>query len=107
MHLFCLQTLSHESLTSSLYAASKTGQGFNTHDMKSIISSWKTPLHNAAAEGRCDELNLLLSYPQVDINIQTKRYNEYDGLITLDNTPLHLAAKNGSFSVISLTLISS
>lgn len=70
----------------------------NTQEMQSIISSWKTPLHNAAASGRCDELNLLLEYPQINVNIQTKRYNEYEGLISLDNTPLHLAAKNGKYN---------
>ena len=64
-------------------------------EMESIISSWSTPLHTAASEGRCDQLNLLLEYPELDINIQTKIYNEFLGVIELDNTPLHLAAQNG------------
>ena len=81
---------------SSSYPASKHGMTADTQKMQSIISSWKTPLHIAASEGRCDELNLLLEYPYIDINLQTKRYNEYEGIIKLDNTPLHLAAQNGN-----------
>ena len=62
--------------------------------MESIVSSWITPLHTAAAEGRCDQLNLLLEYEEVDINIQTKLYNDYEEVIVLNNTPLHLAIEN-------------
>ena len=82
---------------SSVNPSSKHGVTTNTQEMHDIISSWKTPLHSAASEGRCDELNLLLEYQYIDINVQTKRYNEYEGIIKLDNTPLHLAAQNGNF----------
>ena len=91
---------SHESVysgISSAYPASKHLTISYSQDMQNIISSWKTPLHIAASEGRCDELNLLLEHQQVDINLQTKRYNEYEGIIKLDNTPLHLAAQNCEF----------
>ena len=80
---------------SSAYPASRHGTTADSQEMQSIISSWKTPLHIAATEGRCDQLNLLLEHPNVDINLQTKRYNEYEGIIKLHNTPLHLAAQNG------------
>ncbi|KAI6650853.1 Vanilloid receptor [Oopsacas minuta] len=100
--------LSTESLasgiSSSYYPTSRNSLPVNTQEMKCIIESWKTPLHNAAAAGRCDELNLLLEFPHINVNIQTKRYNEYEGLITLDNTPLHLAAKNGREQAVSILL---
>ena len=63
--------------------------------MANILSSWSTPIHQAAEEGRNDQLNLLLEYPDLDVNIQTKIYNDYEGIIVVHNTPLHLAAANG------------
>ena len=87
---------SQESLTSMQSSAfRRRGVGNISKDMESIVSSWITPLHTAAAEGRCDQLNLLLEYSEVDINIQTKQYNDYEGIIVLNNTPLHLAIENG------------
>ncbi|KAI6654314.1 Long-chain-fatty-acid--CoA ligase [Oopsacas minuta] len=92
------------SLQSSSYRNFKKGFGNTTKDMESIVSSWVTPLHTAAAEGRCDQLNLLLEYEEVDINIQTKLYNDYEGIIVLNNTPLHLAIENGHAAATTLLL---
>lgn len=86
---------------------------FEVRDMANILSSWSTPIHQAAEEGRNDQLNLLLEYPDLDVNIQTKIYNDYEGIIVVHNTPLHLAAANGrlmygpwmvEFSCLSLNL---
>ena len=98
MHLCTIQI--DEDIMGSrntVYSVTSTGHShkYVAEDMESIISSWTTPLHTAASDGRCDQLNLLLAHPELDINIQSKLYNEYLGEIELDNTPLHLAAENG------------
>ena len=89
----------HESLESVSSVMSNARSikmsAFDVRDMSSILSSWSTPIHQAAEEGRNDQLNLLLEYPDLDVNIQTKIYNDYEGVIVVHNTPLHLAAANG------------
>eukprot|EP00800_Vazella_pourtalesii_P002635 TRINITY_DN1257_c1_g1_i14.p1 TRINITY_DN1257_c1_g1~~TRINITY_DN1257_c1_g1_i14.p1 ORF type:complete len:744 (+),score=144.67 TRINITY_DN1257_c1_g1_i14:59-2290(+) len=96
---------SMESITSAVsHSRSMRASSFEVRDMANILSSWSTPIHQAAEEGRNDQLNLLLEYPDLDVNIQTKIYNDYEGIIVVHNTPLHLAAANAHPGAVTLLL---
>ncbi|CAE8599319.1 unnamed protein product, partial [Polarella glacialis] len=76
------------------FATAQSPHVLNCNDAgRSYYSQMLPILHSAARTGRLDLLDIVLGYPNADVNIQYAGDGSYDGILVRGSTCLHMMAR--------------